>query len=250
MPIFEKLRKLLTVSDSPENRRRYYELWGDVVAQNYTLRILVAGCLLVIVVLGSSIAAILRRPPVVVRVTDVGKAEINRDLTVNNAPDEVELRAFVREFLSAYAELDSATVVADMTRALNMMTRQYQKIHEEEIKKQGLIRKIQEAGIKTRLEILHIGFRNSGSKIHASVAGIARVYPSGGDNTARKTNGFRSHLVLRKVPRTDLTPNGLLVDAFQNETVDVGEIRDPDPELSSLKSQIEEETERSPDVEK
>lgn len=236
--MLEQLKKLFATA-TPSNRRKYYELWGDVIAQNYTLRILIVGCLLVVVVLVSSLVAVSRRPPAVIRVSEVGKAEVIRDLQANNEPEEVEIRAFVREFLRSYMELDSTTVIPDMTRALNMMTREYQKVHQEELRKQNLIRKIQEAGIKTRLEIISIGIRqNSGTKVYVTATGISRVSAVSGEGE-KKVSGFRSHLILRKVPRTEFTPNGLLVDQYQNETVDVEELKNPSPELKPLESQLE-----------
>ncbi len=231
------LKKFL--KSSPSGTRKYYELWGDIVAQNYTLRILIVGCLIVVIVLVSSLVTVVRRPPPVIRVSEVGKAEVIRDIRSNNEPDEVEIRAFVREFLHSYMELDSTTIIPDMTRALNMMTREYQKVHQEELKKQNLIRKIREAGIKTRLEIISIGIRQEGSKVYATATGISRVYPVTGEGE-KKANGFRSHLVLRKVPRTEFIPNGLLVDQFQNETVDLEDLKNPDPELKTLESQLKE----------
>ena len=71
--------------------RRYYEVFGDIEAQTEFLKLvsLVLLGLLFLALFGAFVLA--KRPPVVIRVDEVGKAEAITDLASHNAPSEPEI---------------------------------------------------------------------------------------------------------------------------------------------------------------
>ncbi len=75
-------------------KRRYFEVFGDLEAQAEFLKLsnLALLGILIAVLLGAFLLA--HRPPVVIRVTEVGAAEPIRDFRINNAPSEPEILYF------------------------------------------------------------------------------------------------------------------------------------------------------------
>ncbi|QQR81249.1 MAG: hypothetical protein IPJ69_03685 [Deltaproteobacteria bacterium] len=110
------------------------ELWAYWVAHAETLRWVLFVLTLAVILLTFVSLNAMRKPPIVIRVDEVGHAEIIRDLPTNNAPSDVEITAFSKDFLRSYIELNSLTVQKDLTRALNMMTKKYQTAHLMELK--------------------------------------------------------------------------------------------------------------------
>ena len=103
-------------------KRRYFEVFGDLEAQAEFLKLsnLVLLGVLIAVLLGAFLLA--RRPPVVIRVTEVGVAEPIRDFRINNAPSEPEILYFSKSFTRRYTEYNSYTLSRDVTEAFNQMT--------------------------------------------------------------------------------------------------------------------------------
>ena len=86
------------------NGRLFYEIWGDLEAQNTTLKIIIV--LMSLITLASLLTAFYTykadRIPVVIRVNSVGNAKVLRNLPFNNKTGMGEIvyfsKSFVREF--------------------------------------------------------------------------------------------------------------------------------------------------------
>ena len=87
--------------------RKYFEIFGDIEAENHFLKILLMALtgILFLVLLGAFTLA--NRPPVVIRVSEVGKAEAIGNLQVNNAPTEPEILYFTRTFVRRFSEYNA-----------------------------------------------------------------------------------------------------------------------------------------------
>ena len=87
--------------------RKYFEVFGDIEAENHFLKLLsiVITGILFLALLGAFILA--NRPPVVIRVAEVGKAEAIGNLRVNNAPTEHEVLYFSKTFVRRFSEYNA-----------------------------------------------------------------------------------------------------------------------------------------------
>ena len=107
-------------------------------------------CSLALIYLGS------RKPPVVIRVNDIGKAEAVRDFRVNNTVSKPELFYFTKLFIQKFTEYNSYTISSDLSEAFALMTANYQKIAKKEVIDSNLVSKIGQASINTRVTIREI----------------------------------------------------------------------------------------------
>ncbi len=201
------------------------ELWGYWVAHAETLRWILIILVMCIIFLSIVSLRAMRKAPIVIRVDEVGHAEIIPDLTVNNVPSDVEIMAFAKDFLRSYIELNSLTVQKDLTRALNMMTKKYQSAHLRELKDAKFLPKIIQANIQTQMEIKDLAMTTrSPTKIYLDVRGITSTTPLEDPNAPASKHGFIAKLTLAFVPRTERTPNGLLVDDYRQQIVPLEEL--------------------------
>src|SRR5207244_2611898 len=129
-----------------------YEVFGDLEAQVEFLKLisLILLTLLFLALFGAFILA--KRPPVVIRVSEVGKAEAIQDLEVNNAPTEPEIFYFAKTFIKRFRELNSYTVARDTAEAWNMMTAHCQKVADRDLVDPGFLSKFKDSGLYTQIE--------------------------------------------------------------------------------------------------
>jgi len=200
-------------------KRKYFEVWGDLEAQNNTLKTLVllmAGLLLV------SMAVIYMasvKPPVVIRVNDVGKAEAIGNYTVNNAATEPELFYFTKVFVKKFTEYNSYTITSDIAEAFNMMSANYQKVARKEVLDSNLVAKISQSSINTRMEVREIKLeREDVNYAVLSLLGL-RTIQSYQNRDLKEESLFKGDIILKKVPRTMDCPQGLLVEEYREVLV-------------------------------
>lgn len=201
------------------------ELWGYWINHAQSLRWLIAFHTIVIFLLAIGWFHSLKKPPVVVRVDQVGNAATIPNLRLNNEPSDVEITAFAKEFLKSYIELNSQTIQKDLARALNMMSRRFQTAHLKELRKDNFLGKIVQANIRTELEVteLHITSKLP-SRVELDVRGITSTFPLEDTQAPPSKKGFISKLVLLFVERTEPTPNGLVVDDYRSKIVPLEEL--------------------------
>lgn len=237
MNLVSLCQRIIRIPGQPTNQRKYWELWGDLVSQNCTLRIFLLVEFIVIIALSSSLTVLSRRPATVIRVNEVGKAQVIAEMESHNAPQPYEIERFVTDFLEFYSAMDSKTIVSDMAQAMNMMTPEYQKLHEKNLKEQNLIGKIQSLGIKTRIKIVKVWIvSESDRKIFVRIDGINHVSSISGETDREKTTGFKSRLGLRKYSRSKEIPYGVLVDSYDSKIVPVEEVTNPTYDFENLRS--------------
>lgn len=195
--------------------RKYYEVFGDLEAQAEFLKLtsLALLVLLFFTLFGAFLLA--KRPPVVIRVDQVGKAEPIRDLDLHNAPTEPEILYFSKDFVKRYAEYNAYTLARDMAEAMNQMTARYQKVAERELVESGLLAKVEEAGLHARIEFKEEAIeRETPEYLRVSLIGV-RTIMSYKNSDYRESSLFKSELVLKKFPRSKAIPWGLLVEQYR-----------------------------------
>ncbi len=208
------------------------ELWGYWVSHAETLRWLVVFLIFAVVLLSISTLVAMRKPPVVIRVDGVGGAAIIKDLPVNNQPSDVEITAYSKDFLRAYLEVNSLTVQKDLTRALNMMTKRYQSAHLRELTKDHFLQDIVRANIQSSVEIKSLALTTrTPSRVYVDVRGIISTSPLEDNGAPPTKKGFISKLTLAYVPRTERTPNGILIDDYRQQVVPLEDMLGPDKVL-------------------
>lgn len=195
--------------------RKYFEIFGDIEAENHFLKILLMALtgILFLVLLGAFTLA--NRPPVVIRVSEVGKAEAVGNLQVNNSPTEPEILYFARTFVRRFSEYNAYTLSRDMSEAMNLMTAQYQKTSRHELVESGVLSRVKEAGLNAQIEFKEEKIeRETQEYAVVSLIGV-RTLLSFKNKDFRESNLFKSEIILRKYPRSTAVPAGLLVEDYR-----------------------------------
>lgn len=204
----------MTRTPFPQIKRRYFEAFGDLEEEIRFLRKLAFFFLGTIFVLFFFLFVLAKRPPVVIRVSEVAGAEAIRDLVRNNAPTAHEMIGFAKRFTSRYTGYNSYTMKRDMTEALNQMTSRFQKEAEKKLVDSGFLAKVAQAGIDTQIEFKEGRVeRDSEEAVVVSLVGVRRITKYGAADFSQETL-FRADLVLKKVRRTETVPEGLLVEQY------------------------------------
>lgn len=196
-------------------KRKYFEVWGDLEAQNNTLKLILSFlCVLLLVSMGLTYLAT-KKPPVVIRVQDIGKAEAVQKFSVNNQITEAEYFFFTKLFIRKFTEYNSYTVSSEITEAFSLMTSNYQKIAKKEVIDSNLISKISQASINTKIEIREIKLEREDDNFAViSFLGL-RSITSYNDRDFIQDSLFKGDIILKKVPRSMDHPQGLLVDEYR-----------------------------------
>jgi len=196
-------------------KRSYFEVWGDLEAQNNTLKALLlsmTGLLLVSLVVVYMVTV---KPPVVIRVSDIGKSETVSNYPVSNAVTEPELFYFTKLFVRKFTEYNSYTISSDIAEAFNMMTANYQKIARKEVLDSNLVSKISQSSINTRMEVREIKLEREDTNYAVlSLLGL-RTIQSYQNRNLKEESLFKGDVILKKVPRTMDCPQGLLVEEYR-----------------------------------
>ena len=195
--------------------RRYWEVFGDLEAQAEFLKLtsLILLFLLFLSLFGAFLLA--KKPPVVIRVTEVGEASAIRDLPSHNAPTAPELFYFAKNFVKRYGEYNAYTLARDMAEAMNQMTAKYQKTAQREFVESGILSRIEEAGLYAQIEFKEETIeRETPEYVRVSLMGV-RTVMSYKNPDYREASLFKSELLLKKYPRTKNIPWGVLVEQYR-----------------------------------
>ncbi len=195
--------------------RRYYEVFGDLEAQNDFLKRVIFILLGFLCFALSGAFMFANRPPVVIRVSEVGKAEPIRDIAVNNAPSELEILYFAKSFTKRYAEYNAYTIARDMAEAMNQMTAKYQRTAQRQLVESGLLARVREAGLDASIEFKEEKLeRDTPEYAVASLLGVRNLI-SYKNPDFHEASLFKAEIILKKYPRTKEIPTGLLVEEYR-----------------------------------
>ncbi len=196
-------------------KRRYFEIWGDLEAQNNTLKFILSVCFVLLGVALCIISVTSLKPPVVIRVSDIGKAEAVTDYPVNNSVSRPELLFFAKLFVKKFTAYNSYTISSDMADAFGLMTARFQREARKEVLDSHLVSKISESGVNTDIEIREVKIeREDESHTVLSLIGL-RTIMNYQNRAFKEESLFKGELALKKVPRTMASPQGLLVEEYR-----------------------------------
>lgn len=196
-------------------KRRYYEVFGDLEAEAEFLKLttLLLVTLLFFTLFGAFMLA--KRPPVVIRVDQVGRAEAIQDLEANNAPTDYEIFDFAKSFTRRFRELNSYTLASDTAEAWNRMSARYQKIADRDLVESGFFARFNQTGLYTRIEFKEETIeRDTPEYARVSLIGV-RTIVSYNDPSYKESSLFKAELLLKKVPRSREIPWGLLLEDYR-----------------------------------
>jgi hypothetical protein len=209
----------------PAPRVRHVEIWSELEAQNRFLRRLaVAASVWAFLALAGAAYAIDHAlfEPLAYHVDVDGRSTFIGRLRESAAPTDAEVRFVAKQFLGRHAALNSLTIESDLAEAWNLMTAElraehermlanYEREHQKEfvafVKEQGIQMVLDWKNDKTRIT------DHNGKAWTVRLVGTARTWPLSrvGDPAAFTEREIEALVTLVRCPRTEKTPNGLLV---------------------------------------
>ena len=192
----------------------YYEVWGGLESANRALWLAVWFSTVVALLCLIMVRALLCRPPLVIRVTDSGLAQVMPDDARQPPVSEAEIKNFLSLFERFFFGLTVHTYDADLKLAFSMMSPAFQGKANDLLKHDGTIEalKANEGRVRVNLTELKI-LRDTPEVLECRVMGNRQIgsFKIGG---SAGQIVFEHVVILRKVPRSDKAPYGVLVDDF------------------------------------
>ena len=195
--------------------RRFFEVFGDAVTENIFLRnlaITLAGACIIQTI---GILKLTSRPPMVIRVDNIGEPVAYDNVKVHNAVTGPEVRNFAEHFTRDLLGWDSYSLTDDINRALHMMTipaAQKMISHLDGMKAEPFTKG---NSVRTAIKITQIEVeKDAPAAVRVRVRGT-RTYASYNNKDFHQETTFEDTFVAQKVDRTLKTPWGLLVDDWQ-----------------------------------
>jgi type IV secretory pathway TrbF-like protein len=201
------------------------EIWGHLEEQGRFLRWLALGACVwaFLALLGAAIAVeIALTEPLAYRVDESGQAAFIGRLRESAAPSDAEVRYVAKTFVSHYAAVNSLTIESDLAEAWNLMTTELRAQHERMLADYARSNHREfVAFVKEQKVQMLIDWRNDRTRItdHGDkiwtvhLLGTARTWPLSrvGEGAATSERELEAIVSLVRCPRTESTPNGLLV---------------------------------------
>jgi type IV secretory pathway TrbF-like protein len=206
-------------------KARHVEIWGELEATNHFLRrMAVAACVWAFLALSVAAYALNLAlfHPLAFYVDGDGRSSYVGRLRQNAAPTEPEVRYVAKQFLTRYAALNSLTIESDLADAWNFMTAELRGEHERQLAdyrrdhQKDFVAWVKEQAIQMSLEFPADKIRvteHNGKAWSVRLIGVARTWPLSrvGDPSASTDRDLEALVTLVRCPRTEQTPNGLLV---------------------------------------
>lgn len=209
------------MADTPEittlkqpTERKYFEVWGEMANQlnlfKHLTLIFAAAVFFLTILLTKSI----NKMPLVIRVDALGNAEAFKDVPSANPITAAEVNNFTQYFLQYWVAGNFYTYEDDLTKAFKMMTEGYQRKANDYLSTHGTLDYIKSNQVKTKMTISEmLILKDTKDYVNLKVKGTneVRSYQAA---EFYKEEIFECELSLKKVERSDNTPWGLLVDAW------------------------------------
>jgi len=199
--------------------RKFYEVWGSLEAQNNTLKLALFGLIMALIVLLFLSFLGSRKPPVVIRVSDIGKAEAIVNFPVNNTVSKPELFYFTKLFIEKYTAYNAFTLTTDLSEAFSLMTKNYQKIAKKEVLDSKLASQIGQSSLHATVEVRDIKIEREDNKYAVlSFIGLRTIF-SYQDRSFKEESLFKGDIILKIVTRSMNNPHWLLVEEYREVLV-------------------------------
>lgn len=196
----------------------YYEAWGGFESANRALWAALWLSGTIALLLAICLRVQMTRPPVVIRVSENGEASVAKPGELSAPVGNAEVRNFLALFERFFVELNAYTYDADLRMAFAMMTPEFQAKANERLKREAVVEGLQSNETRTRVVLTDLRVeRETGEFLECRLKGYREIGSFKPDTETREVV-FEHEIVLRKVPRSENAPYGVLVEAF-NESV-------------------------------
>ena len=200
---------------TPAPTPRYFEVFGDSLAETLFLRnaVLILGGLCLALSVG--LVRLAQRPPLVVRVDDLGDPVVFANTPAQSAVTGPEVRNFAEHFTRYLLGWDLYTLDHDVDRALGMMTTGAAGKMIHTLDGMGASSFTKQQSVRTSIQLAEIVVeKDTPEMVRVKLRGT-RSYASYSDKDFKKETTFEDTFIARKVARGTKTPWGLLVDDWQ-----------------------------------
>ena len=198
----------------PLGRPAYYEVWGGLESANKALWTALWLAITVAILALALLRVQSRRPPVVIKVDGSGQSVTLSGADRQPQVGEAEVRNFLALYERFFIELNAYTYDADLRLAFTMMTPEYQANANDLLKRENTVENIKSNQTKTTLFLTELRvLRDTPQVFECKVKGYRQVGSYKHDTAAGEVV-FEHDVVLLKVPRSEQSPYGILVQDF------------------------------------
>lgn len=190
----------------------YYEAWGGLESANKILWTALWFAVSVAILTLILLRAALGRPPVVILLGEKGQSQVVLGSSTQPPVSAVEIKNFLSLFERFFTELDRYTYSQSLKTAFSMMTPEFKAKARDLLEREGLVEALKADELKTQLTLTDISIvKNAPDLIECDVKGwreIGSFKPDG----PHKEVVFEDEIILKKVPRSEKAPDGVLVE--------------------------------------
>lgn len=199
-------------SESALGAPAYYEVWAGLESANRALWMglwLATSIALLSLLL---VRLLITRPPIVIRVSEAGIAQVLSDPGRQPPVTEAEIKNFVTLYERFFYGLNIYSYDADLKMAFSMMTSAFQAKANELLKRQGTLDslKANEGRVTVTLTEFRVS-RDTPDFIECRVMGNRQIGSFKPDGSSGQVV-FEHDIILRKMPRSDSAPYAVLVE--------------------------------------
>jgi len=191
--------------------RKYFEVFGDALAETIFLRNLTIALAGACLTLAIALARVAQRPPLVIRVDQLHAPAAIADVEQQAGVTGPEVSNFATHFTRDALGWDLYSLDDDINRALAMMTPDAAVRMKQRLDGLRVAQLVKDHSLRTKVVIAEISVeKDTPHVVRVKVRGT-RIAQSYDDKQYRKETIFEDTLVAQKVPRTQAAPWGLLV---------------------------------------
>lgn len=190
------------IPDKPFNeaRQQYMEHYGSALVTNTYLKIALAGitavCLGLLVLNIKTVQKYQNVKPLVIRISDLGRAEALNYSSFEYAPQEAELKYFLTQFVIQHYSRVRATVRENYAHSLYFLDGRLADATIQENKKNRTIEKfLTDRGVEIEVEIRNVQLEDLRSSPYKATVDFDKVYYTPTDHLETKRESYVAHLI-------------------------------------------------------
>lgn len=204
----------------------YLEQYGVALVTNNHLRVAVfalsTALIVMICITGAVYAWAKSQKPLIVRITDVGRAEAVAYSSYGYTPQDVELRYFLAQFTQLHFGRMAATVKERFEKSLYFLDRKLsQAVVEDEQKKRSIAKFIVEGSEEIDITISNVALQDIHSVPMKGTVDFEKVYYSRADHQELRRERYAGYFefVVQDVPNSFIlvNPLGLIITYFRTD---------------------------------
>ena len=192
----------------------YYEVWGGMESVNTALWVALWFAILVVILCLLLLRSAALKPPIVIRVTDAGEAQVVPNPGRQPPVSAAELKNFLSLFERFFTGLNAYTYDADLRLAFSMMSPAFQSKAGDLLKKEGTIETVKANQERITLTLTDFKvIRDTPDILECRILGSRQIGTYKQDGVPGEVV-FEDDVILRKLPRSEKAPYGILVEDY------------------------------------